>query len=475
MSRTARSCPELPVFRHERSGWARLCHPRRPRAIGDIQGVTRAESFARTGGVQQPSVVTHTAVSTQSHFRPSSAAVPLSTSEGAQPSSAFEPRQLLQVFLFWTLIALLTAVNGIIEPRGRGLQPLLPAAPVALAFVQCYLWALVTPIVFWLCSNYTLERGTWLRRILMYAVVGIVIANVVSMLIDFMRFQVLYAPREPPPGAPAFEPTLLSGITRLWWIDDLIVFVAVLAAGFARDYFLRYQLRRDEATLLLTQSAKLQAQLVEARLSALRSQLNPHFLFNTLNAISALVERDPRGVRRMIARLSELLRYSLDEGSESEVSLARELEFLDRYMEIMQIRFQGRLDVSRHIDDSANDALVPNLMLQTLVENALKYGVNEQDGSGKLEISASRVAENLVLRIRDFGPGLQGGATATYPAGAADAGLGLRNTRARLEQLYGEDQQFSLRSADGGGVVAEVILPFHTAADMRTTGEMKLA
>ncbi len=401
--------------------------------------------------------------------------MPPAAGEGAQPSSAFEPRQLFQVFLFWTLIALLTAVNGIIEPRGRGLQPLLPAAPVALAFVQCYLWALVTPIVFWLCSNYTLERGTWLRRIILYAAVGIVVANIVSMLIDFMRFQVLFAPREPPPSAPAFEPTLLSGFTRLWWIDDLIVFVAVLAAGFARDYFLRYQLRRDEATFLATQSARLQAQLVEARLSALRSQLNPHFLFNTLNAISALVERDPRGVRRMIARLSELLRYSLDDGNESEVSLARELEFLERYIEIMQIRFQGQLDVTQHIDDTVREALVPNLMLQTLVENALKHGVSNQDGSGKLEISAGRTGDRLVLRVRDFGPGLPSDASASSAAKLNDSGLGLRNTRARLEQLYGDDQQFQLRSAEGGGVIAEVMLPYHTAADMRTTGEMKLA
>lgn len=370
-------------------------------------------------------------------------------------------------------MALLTAANGIIDPRGRGLQPLLPAAPVALAFVQCYLWALVTPIVFWLCSRFTLERGNWVARVLMYAAIGIVTANVVSMFIDFMRFDVLYAPREPPPGVPAFEPNFLSGFKRLWWMDDLIVFVAVLAVGFARDYFLRYQLRRDEATLLQTQSAKLQAQLVEARLSALRSQLNPHFLFNTLNAISALVERDPRGVRRMIARLSELLRYSLDEGNESEVSLSRELEFLDRYMEIMQIRFQGRLEVVRHTDEEVNDALVPNLILQTLVENALKYGVNEHDGTGKLDISAFRAGEQLVLRVRDFGPGLHQTNSSASGTNGSDSGLGLRNTRARLEQLYGDDQQFSLRSADGGGAVAEVRLPFHTGADMRTTGEMK--
>ncbi|MEO7998122.1 MAG: ATP-binding protein, partial [Gemmatimonadaceae bacterium] len=150
-----------------------------------------------------------------------------------------------------------------------------------------------------------------------------------------------------------------------------------------------------------------------------------------------------------------------------------------RYMEIMQIRFQGRLEVTQQTDEDVSDALVPNLILQTLVENALKYGVNEKDGTGKLDISASRVGEQLVLRVRDYGPGLR--STDDAHAGSngakasADSGLGLRNTRARLEQLYGEYQQFSLRSAEGGGAIAEVMLPFHTAADMRTTGEMKSA
>lgn len=375
-------------------------------------------------------------------------------------------------------MALLTAANGLIDPRGRGLQPMLPAAPFALAFVQCYLWAIVTPVVFWMCSRFTVERGNWTGRAVLFVVTGVVIANVVSMLTDYMRFEVVYAPREPPPGAPQFDPSFLSGITRLWWMDDLIVFIAVLAAGFARDFFLRYQLRKEEATLLQTQSARLEAQLVEARLSALRSQLNPHFLFNTLNAISALVERDPRGVRRMIARLSELLRYSLEEGNESEVSLSRELAFLERYLEIMQIRFQGRLSIETQADTDVSDALVPNLILQTLVENAIKYGMNQQDGSGRLQIAAHRNGEQLVLSVRDFGPGLVSG-TPRVPAAlttadtSSDSGVGLRNTRARLEQLYGSDQKFSLRGAEGGGVLAEVTLPFHTASDMRTTGEMR--
>lgn len=386
--------------------------------------------------------------------------------------SSIGRRQLLQILAFWTIIALLTGANGAMEPRGRGLQPLLPAAPFALAFVQCYLWAIATPVIFWMCSRYTVERANWVRRVVMYVVVAVIVSNLISMAIDYTRFEVLYAPRTPPPGRVFRPPNVLDGIRRLWWLDDLIVFSTVLTAGFARDYYLRYQQRREEARLLQLHATQLQAQLVEARLSALRSQLNPHFLFNTLNAVSALVERDPRGVRRMIARLSELLRYSLDDGHESEVPLSRELAFLDRYLEIMQIRFQGMLQVTKEFGDDVGEALVPNLVLQTLVENALKYGVNQQDGTGCIKISAKRDIDRLVLSVRDHGPGLREGDAQDSLTG--ETGVGLKNTRARLEQLYGEAGVLSLKNADDGkgGVMAEVALPFHTHMDLRTTGEM---
>ena len=383
-------------------------------------------------------------------------------------------RELWQIFGVWTFLALLTSANSMMEPRGRGLQPLLPAAPVALAFVQCYLWALFTPIIFWMCNRFTLERTNWARRIALYVVSGLLISNIVSTFIDFMRFEVLYAPRTPPPGRAPFELDWFVGITRLWWLDDLIVFIAILAVGFARDYFLRYQLRREETTLLQTQAAQLQAQLVEARLSALRSQLNPHFLFNTLNAVSALVERDPRGVRRMIARLSELLRYSLNDGNEAEVALSRELTFLDRYVEIMQIRFQGRLEILKEADDDVMDALVPTFVLQTLVENALKYGVNQSDGTGLIEVSARREGERLILRVRDHGPGIETGEPEELPVPNDDNGVGIRNTRARLLQLYGTDQSLTLFPASGGGVMAEVTLPFHVVGDMFATSEVQV-
>jgi two-component system, LytTR family, sensor kinase len=366
--------------------------------------------------------------------------------------------ELLLIFAFWTFLAVLTAANGILDPRGRGLQPLVSGAPVAIAFIASYLWAALTPPIFWLSSRFSIEHARRVPRILLLIGIGILVAMGVEALLGYLRFDVFFGP---PRRGTGFSP--LFGMRRLLWLDDLIVYFAILAAGFARNYFLRFRARQDEAVRLQAQAAQLQAQLVEARLSALRTQLNPHFLFNTLHAVSSLVERDPRGVRRMIARLSELLRYSLDGEEEHEVRLEEELEFVERYLEIMQIRFQGRLQVDRRIDPDVLEALVPNLILQPLVENAIKHGVGES-ADGRIEIRAARDGERLVLSVRDNGPTL-----ASEDAPPSE-GVGLRNTRARLSQLYGPAQALTLRAAEEGGFIAEVELPYHTGADLRATG-----
>ena len=212
---------------------------------------------------------------------------------------------------------------------------------------------------------------------------------------------------------------------------------------------------------------RLQAQLAEARLDALRRQLDPHFLFNTLHAVSSLVERDPRGVRRMITRLSELLRHSIEVSGEPEVPLRQELELLGRYLDIMPVRFQGRLEVETRVDDRALDALVPNLILQPLVENAIKHGVEQLTGPGRICIEAEHADGQVVLRVRDNGPGVDGGVPAGAPLATRPGRVGLRNTVARLEQLYGTEQRFTLRLAEDGGAVAEVRLPYHTRTDLR--------
>jgi len=250
-------------------------------------------------------------------------------------------------------------------------------------------------------------------------------------------------------SAGAFAPWREIG--RFRFLNQLLVYLAVLVAGFAREYFVRDQGRQRQAV-------ELQAQLADARLNALRMQINPHFLFNTLHAISALVDRDPAGVRRMIARLSELLRMTIDQRAADEVPLREELAFLRRYIEIMEIRFQGTLRVSTTIDNDTLAALVPNLILQPIVENALEHGAARATGEGRVTISARRSGDDLVLSVEDNGPGFANGAK----------GVGLRNTEERLEQLYGDAASLSVASAAGGGVLAQIVVPFHTSHDLKT-------
>jgi sensor histidine kinase YesM len=166
----------------------------------------------------------------------------------------------------------------------------------------------------------------------------------------------------------------------------------------------------------------------------------------------------------MIARLGELLRYSLEEATEREIPLEQELVFIDRYLEIMRIRFQGSLEVAMSIDPDTLHALVPNLVLQPLVENAVKHGVSNLETAGRIEIAARRAGERLVMTVRDNGPGV---VVSELPLGK---GVGLRNTRERLAQLYGSAQYLILRDAEGGGVIAELSIPYQTAADLRTAG-----
>ncbi len=368
--------------------------------------------------------------------------------------------ELLLIFAFWTFMAVLTAANALLDPRGRGLQPNIASAPIALAFIESYLWALVTPFVFLLSSRYGLERSRWLSRVLLFLGVGIVVAVFVDSITTWLRFDVFFTPRRrgPPPGS---LPGPLMGIVRLWYLNELIVYIAVLAAGFARDYFLRYRGRVEETARLQAHAAQLQAQLAEARLSALRTQLDPHFLFNTLHAVSALVERDPRGVRKMISRLSELLRHNLEGAGAQEVPLEQEMKVTERYLEIMQIRFQGKLELEIRMDPAAAGALVPSLVLQPLVENAIKHGVSRIGGTGKIEITTERRGERVLLRVVDNGPG---------PAAEASDGVGLRNTRDRLKELYDGEASLSLSPAEGGGTRAEVALPYHTRADLHAPG-----
>lgn len=382
---------------------------------------------------------------------------------GNHASSAgwsLSPRELTLIFLFWTFLASLSAVNRIMDPRAFGLRDSLPPGPILFLFGEAWLWALLTPLIFWLCSRFDGEKASWLVSVPALLVIGLVVAFVVDFGLDLLRSQLIPISRRRG-GSFGF----LRGMGRFRIFNHLLIYLGILAAGFAREYFLRDQSRQREADSLQAEASRLQAQLADARLETLRMQLNPHFLFNTLHAISALVERDPSGVRRMIARLSELLRHTVESRGSQEVTLREELEMLERYLDIMRVRFQGRLDVSTEIDPQTLDALVPNLILQPIIENALEHGVNRISGAGKIEIRATLEDQALVITIRDNGAGLDDTASR-----ASREGVGLGNSRARLQQLYGESGQLTLRAAEAGGVVAEIRIPYHNALDLRTTG-----
>ncbi len=358
------------------------------------------------------------------------------------------------IVAFWTMMAVLMVSSRLLDTRRPDPEPGL----LHFIFFRSYLWALLTPLIFWVSQKFNIERPDWPMRVAGHITIALLVGAVVDLIGDAFVFYYVQ-----PSWLEGETFNLLEDFIELDFLYEFAVYLAVLTAGFARDYFLRYQERQKEATRLRAHTAELEAKLAEARLQALRMQLNPHFLFNTLHAISTLVERDPAGVRRMIARLSELLRYTLEETDAQEIPLDDELEFLDDYLAIQQIRFQGRLDVDLDVTPETRQALVPNLILQPLVENAIKHGASQIQGVGRITIRARRSGDRLQVSVHDNGPGLRA------PAGdGAPHGVGLRNTQERLESLYGRDHDLTLSPSESGGLAAQVTLPFHTNADLHT-------
>lgn len=369
------------------------------------------------------------------------------------------------IVAFWGTIAFLQVMQNAVDPRGGG-RGGMPPGETLFTFLEHALWVVATPVIFWLASRFSFDRRDWPRLLLLHVVVAVAVSAAID-LASHVLWNAL--------GEGHTRPVSLGAVLDdFHFLPELLLYLIVLATGFARAYFLRYRERVEEAVRLRAEAAELhahtaelQAQLSEARLQALRMQLNPHFLFNTLNTISSYLERDPPGVRRMIARLSELLRYTLEKTEAREVPLRQELAFIDRYLEIQRIRFEERLEVHLSVDPAVLDALVPNLILQPLVENAIKHGIGGREDGGRIEMRAWREEEYLHLSVRDDGPGL----TPSAGDGAATApqGIGLRNTRERLESLYGTAQHFALEPADGGGLLVHLVLPYHTGTDLYTT------
>jgi two-component system, LytTR family, sensor kinase len=391
-------------------------------------------------------------------------------------------RALLLNFAFWTLFGTLQASNWLVGAGGD--WPYAAWRVLASALFNAYLWALLTPVLFRLASRANAAEPRARARLGAGVVgLGLVVAAVATVLAASVHRTLL--PR-PVPGEPHVAGVRLSALGR-WYFQEVVTYGVVLVAGLASDVARRYRTREREAVRLQAeagrlhaeqaelrartaqlqaQSAELEAQLAEARLTVLRTRLNPHFLFNTLNAVSALVAKDPRGVRDMIALLSELLRHALTDSREQEIPLREEVRLLRLYLEILEIRYQGQLESVVTVDPEVQEALVPNLVLQPLVENAIKHGIDRAGRHGTIEVLAYRSGDDLVLTVRDTGPG------ESTTARSGESGVGLRLTRERLAELYGHQQRLELRPVAGGGMRAEVVLPYHTSEDVRLAEEL---
>lgn len=351
----------------------------------------------------------------------------------------------LVLFGVATVIALLYSIERYFYSRLIGTPvSLTQLVPAELIFT--YAWALLTPVVMFGARRFPVwgrpSVGNWIVQItamVAFVVVHLALFSVSTVLLDSTRTR-------------ASLPQVFGHSLLTWTVLDALVFCAIIVVHHAVVY---YRVSKDRAL----RASQLETRLAQSQLQMLRMQLQPHFLFNTLHSISALMHRDVRRADSMVAALSDLLRMSLQNIGAQEVALQSELDFLHRYVEIMTLRFGDRLNVTIDVDPETRDARVPNLFLQPLVENSFRHGFGDL-GAGSIAISVRREGDMLRCDVVDDGRGLRAG---------HKEGVGLSATRQRLAHLYGDRQVFTLRGAPGEGVHVTMAIPFHpfdrTAAD----------
>src|SRR5437016_5631810 len=351
------------------------------------------------------------------------------------------------IFGLWTVVVIVEAAqyyaSQFVENR---------PFPLALAFRRAceewYPWVLLTVVVLWVARRFELGRIGLKRWFLLHlATSALVSLSYFSLYAWFLDGQKSVMDGTTFEFGPVFRKLVLYH----FHVTLVIYWVIVLAHQSWHNYQ-RSREREQQASALATE-------LVRTRLEVLRMQLNPHFLFNTLHAISSLIHEHPDDADRIVARLSELLRVSLEQTDAQEVPLRQELAFLERYLEIEHTRCQDRLAVEWEVESGLDDVLVPSLILQPLVENAVRHGIEPRENTGRITIAARRLDGMLELKVSDNGPGLP--ETEVAPR---REGVGLSNTRSRLLHLYGAKHQFDLTPAAGGGLEARLLIPCRTEA-----------
>jgi len=338
-------------------------------------------------------------------------------------------------FCFWTLLGLSFASQFYISSAKAGLEVTWTQA-VNYALADWYVFALLSIPVIQLARRFRFEGSNRMRSLAAHAVASVFFSfayMVLRALVGQWQSQAAFND--------VFKPLLVKT-----WHFNLLIYWVIVTVSHAFDYYRKYREREFRAS-------ELEKRLVQAKLQALQMQLNPHFLFNTLHSISSLMHKDVEAADRMIARLSDLLRAALEGAETQEVTLRQELELLQLYLSIEQIRFGNRLTVKMNIAPDTLEAQVPNLILQPLVENAIRHGIEPRARPGCIELLAHRQDGTLALVVSDDGGGLG-------ENGTIKEGVGLSNTRARLRELYGATHRFELVRGQSGSVRVELSIPF---------------
>jgi sensor histidine kinase YesM len=352
--------------------------------------------------------------------------------------------KLALIWIVWTLIgAVFTLQYYFTSFRSER-----PVALIDSFYVQItwsYVWALATPLVLWLTTRIQIERQNWIRG----ALTHLPLAIVLGVALTALGHVVLWLHFGWAEGRP-FSMERLGRFVVGNFSEAIGMYLLIALTGYAYNYYRRF--RQGQVRTL-----QLEAQLSQAQLQALKMQLHPHFLFNTLHSISALLNHDPEAARKMITRLGDFLRLTLENSGTQEVTLQQEIEFLRCYLEIERIRFQDRLMTRVDVSPPALDAKVPNLILQPIVENAIRHGIAPRSSPGLIEILAKPQNGTLRIQVRDNGPGLPPDRTSEK---MFTKGLGLANTERRLDQLYGAAHRFDLVNDPEGGLIVTLEIPF---------------
>lgn len=357
------------------------------------------------------------------------------------PVHARHRQVFLVTLIFQFAIAILISGQAYVLCAGQ-----IPWLTLALYYlVLKSVWLVLAPIVLWLTDRLPLERVRWKRNLGLHFIAASAVSIIAlgpNAAVD--RYFRIYAP--------AVEASLLGEYMHLVWMyfhEGILVYFAIVGTDVAFDYYQRYRDRE-------VQAARLKEQLAQAQLQALRAQLQPHFLFNTLNSIVGLVRNNEnKAAITMTAQLSELLRHVLDQSDKQEVPLRDELETTQQYLDIQQTRFSDRLSIRMDIDPDTLQAKVPSLILQPLVENAFRHGVSSLTTASQIALTTERENGSLRIEVYNDGPALP----SNWKLDEC-TGIGLANTSARLKQLYGGRHTFTLANKGDSGVAANIVIPF---------------